>query len=329
MKFSILLALAAAAAPALGSLNEKALAKGKHYFGNIADPNTLSDTNVQNILKSDFGMITPEYSMKWEATESVQGQFNFADADATMDFASSNGQKVRGHTLIWYASAPAFLTGLSKDDLTAAIKSHISTVVKRYAGRIYAWDVVNEIFEDSGEFRQSVFYTVLGEDFVDIAFRAASEADPAAMLYINEYNLEWAGPKIEAMIALVKRLKDRGVPIDGVGSQTHLELGKVDTVKDQLQYLADETGLDVAITELDIRIPLDVTEEKKQQQKTEYQTVVSACMAVESCVGVSLWGVSDKNSWVDQGMPGYDAPLLWDDNFAKKPAYDGVDAALN
>lgn len=154
-------------------------------------------------------------------------------------------------------------------------------------------DVVNEVFNDDGTFRTSVFYNLLGESFIDIAFTAARAADPAAKLYINDYNLDGAGNKIDALLALVSRLKARGVPIDGIGSQAHLILNMVGGVKTQLQRLAD-TGLDVAITELDIRIPKDVTTAKLEQQKTDYNTVAKACLSISKCVGITVWGVSDK-----------------------------------
>lgn len=159
--------------------------------------------------------------------------------------------------------------------------------------KIIAKDVVNEIFEDNGNFRQSVFYRVLGENFVDIAFKAARAADPAAKLYINDYNLDGPGNKIDQLIALVGRLKSRGVPIDGIGSQAHLILGQVGGVQAQLTRLGN-TDLDVAITELDIRIPKDVTSAKLSQQQTDYNTVTKACLAVSKCVGITVWGVSDR-----------------------------------
>jgi endo-1,4-beta-xylanase len=163
----------------------------------------------------------------------------------------------------------------------------------RYRGRIYAWDVVNEVFEENGTFRNSVFYRLLGEQFIDLAFRTARAADPNAKLYINDYNLDGPGAKVDAMIALIGRLRSRGVPIDGVGSQAHLILGQVGGVATQLQRLAN-TGLDVAITELDIRIPTPITATKMDQQYSDYYTVTKACLNIPRCVGITVWGISDK-----------------------------------
>jgi endo-1,4-beta-xylanase len=194
---------------------------------------------------------------------------------------------------------------------------------------ILVQDVVNEVIDDStGGLRSSVFSRVLGESFIDIAFKAARAADPNAKLYINDYSLDGQGTKLNAMVALVGRLKSRGVPIDGIGTQAHLILGQVGGVQSALQTLAN-TGLDVAITELDIRIPKPVTSALLSQQQTDYNTVTKACLAVSKCVGITTWGISDVSSWVDSTFPSYDAPLLWDDYYNRKLAYTGVDSALS
>ncbi|KAL0631274.1 hypothetical protein Q9L58_009873 [Maublancomyces gigas] len=329
MKSISILAILLAPTAVFGLLDAKFKAKGRRYYGAIADPNTLSNTQVQTLLKTEFGAITPENSLKWDATEPSRGSFNFGNGDQTVNFATSNGRLVRGHTLVWHSQLPGWVSSITdKATLTTVLQNHVTTLVSRYRGKIYAWDVVNEIFDDSGNFRQSVFYKVLGETFVDIAFKAARAADPAAKLYINDYNLDGPGNKIDQLLALVNRLKSRGIPIDGIGSQAHLILGQVGGVQAQLVRLG-ATGLEVALTELDIRIPKDVTSAKLSQQQNDYATVTRACLAVSNCVGITVWGVSDRNSWVDSTFPTYDSPLLFDDNFAKKPAYNGVDGALN
>lgn len=152
---------------------------------------------------------------------------------------------------------------------------------------------MNEAFNEDGTFRDSVFYKVLGESYIELAFREAHKADPKAKLYINDYGLDRPGPKIDAMLALASKLKRRGVPIHGIGTQTHLILGMADGVETQLRRMAD-TGLDVAITELDIRIPKKVTKEKLVEQEDDYRTVFDACLAVHNCVGITIWGVVDK-----------------------------------
>ncbi|KAA8904964.1 glycosyl hydrolase family 10 protein [Sphaerosporella brunnea] len=329
MKFAILFSALLAPSLALGLLDTKMKAKGRKYIGSAADPNTFNESTCKTILTSDFGCVTPENSMKWDATEPSKGSFNFGNADVLVNFATSNGRLIRGHTLVWHSQLPSWVSSITdKNTLTSVIQNHINTVVGRYKGKIYAWDVVNEVLDDSGNFRNSVFYKLLGEQFIDLAFKTARAADPNVKLYINDYNLDGPGTKIDNLIALVKRLQSRGVPIDGIGSQSHLILGQVGGVQTQLQRLA-ATGLDVAITELDIRIPKDVTSAKLSQQQSDYNTVFKACLNVPKCVGITMWGVSDKNSWVDSTFPSYDAPLLWDDYYNRKSAYTGADAALS
>lgn len=156
--------------------------------------------------------------------------------------------------------------------------------------------LVNEVFndDDKATFRNSIFYRLLGEEFIDYSFRMAHAADPRAKLYINDYNIDYEGPKLNAMIALVARLRKRGVPIDGVGTQAHLIQGQVGGFPASLKKLGT-TKLDVAITELDIRIPIPVDDSKLQGQKNDYKLVTQACLDVKSCVGTTVWGVGDAN----------------------------------
>ncbi|KAF7345823.1 Beta-xylanase [Mycena venus] len=323
MKTSVFIALLLGPAVVLGLLDTKIKAKGKKYFGSAADPGTIGVAIDVTILTSDYGAYTPENSMKWDATEPSRGSFTFTNADALVAFAQAHGRLVRGHTLVWHNQLPAWVSSItSASDLTAVIQNHVTTLVTRFKGKIYAWDVVNEVLNEDGTLGSSVFSNLLGESFIDIAFKAARAADPAAKLYINDFNLDAPGAKTNGMVALVNRLKSRGVPIDGIGSQTHISLGHAGTIAANLQTLAN-TGLDVAITELDIASSTSTANEA--QQSSDYETVAKACLAVSRCVGITTWGVSDKDSWLGAAK----APLLWDTNFVRKPAYTGVDAAFS
>ncbi|KAJ3565213.1 hypothetical protein NP233_g7781 [Leucocoprinus birnbaumii] len=328
-------------------LNAAAKAAGKLYFGSATDNPELSDAPYVSILSDtkQFGIITPGNSMKWDATEPSRGTFSFSGGDQIYNFAKANGQMVRGHTTVWYSQLPSWVTSGNFDNATliSIMQNHVTNVISHYKGGIDnskgkeilmtimildAWDVCNEVFNDDGTWRTSVFYNTIGPSFVPLAFQAARAADPNAKLYINDYNIEGSGAKSTAMYNLVKSLKAQGVPIDGIGIQGHLIVGSVpSTIQANIEQFTS-LGVEVAITELDIRMTLPATDALLAQQKKDYQTVISACNAVEKCIGVTIWDYTDKYSWIPNTFSGQGAALPWDANLVKKPAYDGIVAGF-
>ncbi|KDQ24406.1 glycoside hydrolase family 10 protein [Pleurotus ostreatus PC15] len=317
-------------------LDVVAKSKGKLYFGSATDNGELNDAPYAAILSDnkEFGQITPGNSMKWDATERSRGVFTFSGGDVIANFAAANGQLLRGHTCVWHSQLPGWVTAgnFNAADLTSIIETHTTTVVDHYKGQSYiyedAWDVVNEAFNDDGTFRTSVFYTTLGSSYIATAFHAARAADPDAKLYINDYNIDGLGAKSTAMTNLVAQLKADGVPVDGIGIQGHLIVGAVpNNLQANFEQFA-ALGVEIAITELDIRLTLPVTPEKLAQQKADYQKVIAACAAVPACVGVTIWDWTDKYSWIPSVFSGQGAALPWDETFVKKPAYDGIVAGF-
>ncbi|SDN03594.1 endo-1,4-beta-xylanase [Streptomyces sp. cf386] len=309
-------------------LRDLAAAKGK-VMGTAVTGSKLTGT-YGDIAGREFNALTPGNAMKWGSVEPTRGTFNWAEADQIVDFAEAHGQQVRGHTLVWHSQNPSWLTNGSwtSAELSQLMTDHIATEVGRYKGRLATWDVVNEPFNEDGTYRQTLWYNGLGADYIAQALTAARAADPSAKLYINDYNVEGVNAKSTALYNLVRSLKERGVPIDGVGLQAHLILGQVpSTLQQNIQRFAD-LGVDVAITELDVRMQLPSDSAKLTQQAADYKAVMNACLAVSRCVGVTVWGFTDSDSWIPSTFPGQGAATPYDENFAPKPAYHAIAESL-
>ncbi|KAK0205946.1 glycoside hydrolase family 10 and carbohydrate-binding module family 1 protein [Desarmillaria ectypa] len=312
-------------------LNGKFVAKGKRFWGSCADQGTI---NIAGETASRFPTelmalsmkVTPENSMKWDATENTRGVFTFSGSDFLVNWAVSHNKMIRGHTLVWHSQLPSWVSAI-KDaaTLTSVIQNHIANVAGRYKGKLYGMHPFKpdhllwlihftqlEILNEDGSLRSSVFSNVLGESFVTIAFKAARAADPTAKLYINDYNLDSNNAKAKGMVALVKRINANGKLIDGIGTQMHLSAGGAGGAQAALSELAS-AGTEVAITELDIA----------GASSSDYTTVANACLAQSACVSITSWGVSDANSWRASSTP-----LLFDSNYKPKSAYNAVIAAL-
>ncbi|KAI3392061.1 hypothetical protein diail_6290 [Diaporthe ilicicola] len=332
---SIVTALSLAVPAVQGNLNQLAQAAGKLYFGSATDNPELSDSAYAAILsnKNEFGQITPGNTQKWQYTEPTQNTYSYTQGDVITDFAAKNGQILRCHTLVWYNQLPSWVSSgtWTNNTLTAAIQAHIASEVGHYKGKCYAWDVVNEALADDGTYRTSVFYNTMGTSYIPIAFTAAAAADPAAKLYYNDYNIEYAGSKATAAVNLIKLVQAAGAKIDGVGLQGHFIVGSTPSASALTSQLNTfvALGLEVAYTEVDVRFSsLPETASGLAQQATDYGSVVSACLAVSKCVGITVWDFDDKYSWIPSTFSGQgDACLYWA-NLTTKPAYDTVQKLL-
>ena len=335
---------AAQAAPPKSTLRSEAprdLKIGSAVWGqrDLLDYDRRNPTEFQRILAAEFNSITPENDMKWAEIHPEPDVYDFSGADAIVAFAQANNMEVRGHTLLWHSQNPEWVTQAAAtwtcEEARDVLEEHITTVVGRYAGDIYEWDVANEIFQDdwdAGGVRlrteANPFLAACADDPVALigdAFRWAHAADPEALLFLNDYNAEGINTKTDAYYALVTELLADGVPVDGMGSQGHLSLqyGFDDTIQENFERFA-ALGLKVAVTEADVRMPLgedgEPTAEQIALQAERYDAMLEACINVAACTSFTVWGFDDERSWVPFVFPEGYATIMTGD-FERKPAY--------
>lgn len=314
---------------------------GKFFIGFAARQNYWMDEP----MLEHFNSVTAENIMKWDSLQPSPGVFRFARADNLVKYAENNGMSVVGHTLIWHNQTPNWVflddegNDVSRDELLRRMETHIKTVMGHYKGRVKAWDVVNEAIEQNPttgkwELRDSKWRQIIGDDFIEHAFRFAHEADPDAELYYNDYNAA-DGPKRDAIYALVKSLLDKGLRVDAVGMQGHWDLQNpsLDAIREAFELYAS-LGLKVHVTELDVSLftwnnntnPYvdGLPDAIANQQANRYAALFRLFNEYEGTLGrVTFWGVRDNYSWKNdfpvRGRRDY--PLLFDANGDPKPAF--------
>jgi endo-1,4-beta-xylanase len=292
-----------------------------------------SEATYQAILRREFNIIVAENAFKWDAVRPSRTTFNFTESDALVNFAEANHMKIRGHTLVWHNQIPNWLKNgnFSRDEAIDILREHILTFVGRYKGKVWAWDVVNEAIDDAtAELRSNSFwYQKIGADYLKLAFEFAHEADPEAKLYYNDYSIEELNNKSDAVFNLVRDLKNQGVPIDGVGWQMH----KINGFRIEPQHqtnarrLAD-LGLEISITEMDVRIKLPTTTEALKEQADAYGDTAMFCLTAPNCKALMTWGFTDKHSWIPGVFPGWGDALIYDANYQAKPAFSALRKVL-
>jgi endo-1,4-beta-xylanase len=341
----------------------------KKYFsmGVAVNMRAIRGTDAQLVVK-EFNSVTAENDMKMGPIHPKENEYNWANADSIVAFAQRNNIKVRGHNLLWHSQAPAWMfkdslgNTVTKEVLLKRLKEHITTVVKRYKGKIYAWDVVNEAIDDNPDvyMRNTLWYQICGDDFIPAAFRYAHEADPNVALYYNDYNSENPA-KRDKIYKLVKSLIDAKVPIDGIGLQGHWKLA--DPTPELIRAALDKyasLGVKLQITELDVTIrepqprrapgdtspvvmPYDsgYTASIEKRQVARYESIFKIFREYKKVItNVTFWNLSDRQSWLDSrggGLAGGAAasstappvirkayPLLFDVNLQRKKAYQAV-----
>jgi endo-1,4-beta-xylanase len=328
-------------------------------IGTAATPSDLSDPTLSQITADQFSVLTPENEMKWQVVEPQQGNFNWTGADNLVNFAEAHGQRVRGHTLVWHNQLPNWLTQgvangtINDSQLRDLLHQHITTEVRRFRGRIWQWDVVNEMLADSNpsQIKPDDFWIAhLGPGIIADAFRWAHAADPGALLCYNDYNIageDGSNAKFNAALLLVKNLLAQKVPIDCVGDQGHLDLQfgfNPILMTQDLQAFAS-LGLKVAITEADVRTfvetadsnqtpivsPTDPTPSHTANPAAAdwYNGMLQSCLTVKACISFTVWGFADSESWVPGTFAGEGDADLYDVNLNPKPQYTAVQQTLS
>src|SRR5579872_434548 len=321
-------AVAQAAAPGT-PLKTLAQAAGGRYFGSDMTGNLLSQSTVTQLQSQQFSMLTPGNEMKWDTTEPSNGSFNFGPGDQIVSYAKANSERVRCHNLVWQSQLPSWVSSLPSSQVQAAMETHITTEATHFKGSCYAWDVVNEPFNGDGSFVSDPFLTAMGSGYIADALRTAHSADPNAKLYLNDFNIEGENAKSNAMFSLAQSLLAQGVPLNGIGFESHFILGQIPSdMQANMQRFAN-LGLDVAVTELDVRVTqLPATSANLTQQASDFSAVVKDCLGVSRCVGVTQWAIGDADSWIPGAFSGQGAATMFDQNYNPKPAFTSVQNTL-
>jgi endo-1,4-beta-xylanase len=345
--FAVWGAAPAAAAPAavLPALHELAdFPIGVAVPAGTAGNSLLKSPERQALVARHFNSLTAENIMKMAYLQPERGVFRFAEADALLDYARAHGMVLHGHALIWHSQTPRWLATLedSRDVWVEALHQQVRSVATHFAGKLVSWDVVNEAFDDTTatDYRKSQWFNHIGPEFIEMAFRDARAADPAAKLYYNDYDTEGSiGPqKLDRILVMADDFKRRNVPLDGIGFQMHIELEKpaIADIRAAFAKVA-ERGLLVRISELDIAVNASkqytmLDEPLAELQRQRYREVIEAYLdAVPGPQrgGVTVWGITDGDSWIPGFRRRADWPLLFDAAFQPKPALRGVAEGLS
>ena len=301
-------------------------------IGAAVETRHLKDPEFRAKLIQEFSQITPENEMKFMYVHPEKDRFDFTKGDELVAFAEENNMMVKGHALVWHIQNPKWLEdgNWSKEELKAILKNHIQTVVGHYRGKVAYWDVVNEAFDDNGGYRDTLWYRTLGEEYIELAFRWAHEADPDAILFYNDYSTEGMTSKSNAVYRTIKALIEKGVPIGGVGTQLHLTAENPisdSSIARNIERLAD-LGLGIHFTEVDVRMRDDAGAEGLENQAKRYAKLAKLAAFYPEVDLFTTWGVSDKYSWIPGWFEGYGRALMFDKNYQQKPAYNVVQSIL-
>ncbi len=293
-----------------------------------------NDPNYREVLAREFNVLIPENAWKFEVVHPTPGEYDFTQIDALIEFAKEHKMQVRGHPLVWHYSVPKWVPqgNFNRDQMIAILREHIYTVMGRYRGQIPVWDVVNEAINRDGSLRDTIWLRSIGPEYVDMAFRWAHEADPQAKLFYGDYMIEEINHKSDGVYNLVSQLVQRGVPVDGVGIQGHLGLSclpNLDSLTKNFERF-NQLGLDMQFTELDMKIQdgQGSREERLAKQAQAYKDLFQVCLRAKKCTAMLMWGFTDRYTWIANVTGEVEAPLIFDESYRPKPAYDAIKEVL-
>ncbi len=329
------------------SLKQRAAAKGLIYGAAGIQSSLASNKEFAAIFAKQCGILVPDYDLKWDTVRPTPNSFDFTKSDWLLNFARTHGILFRGHNLVWYQALPKwFKEVVNRQNAEQFLVEHIQTVVKHYAGKVHSWDVVNEVIDPDNKrsdgLGASPWLDFLGIDYIELAFRAAAQADPKALLVYNEDGLQYDIPKHEArrtaVLKLLEHLKSRGTPIHALGMESHLHGHETHVNAKKLRkFLADvaSLGLKILITEL------DVTDQKLPKNRdirdrivaSAYEDYLSVVLDEPAVIAVLTWGLSDRYTWLSKYAPRADnlpvRTLPLDSNLKPKLAWNAIARAFD
>jgi endo-1,4-beta-xylanase len=284
------------------------------------------------IIRTQFDRLTASNRFKADFIHPEENTFFWTQADLIIEYAEANNKSVHGHTLIWHEQLPIWMENFkgNRNEWEEMMKKHITTIVSRYKSKVKAWDVVNEAFLEDGTLRPNIWYKNMGSSYIEKAFQYAHEADPGALLFYNDFNLALRPAKRKAALDLMKQLKFKGLPIHGIGMQSHIAISYPSELDLALamQEITDE-GFKLHISELDVAVngnsssSFKLNSELIQRQAKRYKFVFENYAKLEKQYqyGITIWGINDGESWIPRYFNREDYPLLFDETFKPKPAY--------
>ncbi|MDW5287215.1 endo-1,4-beta-xylanase [Formosa sp. PL04] len=304
----------------------------------------MNDAELQKLQIENFNSITATNDMKMQSIIPTENNYNWKTVDTILYYAEKHNQRLFGHNLIWHSSTPEWVAEKGEKDslwLDSFMEEYITDYVGRYKGKVAAWDVVNESFESSGgNYRETFWYNKLGKSYIEKAFKYAHEADPDAVLFYNDFNIERDTTKLHAVIKMVNEFKEKGVPISGIGFQMHIRMDIPDEIIAYSLKKAAETGLQIHLSEVDIIFNThnderlggienysSITDEMKQAQAEKYKNLIEMYKEIvpkEQQFGITFWDFTDRDTWIRGFFNMEDWPSIYDDNLMPKPAYFGV-----